>query len=100
MNWNYSISSPLVSTRLQFRGASIVIILPNGQAGPVNASFQPRFNVSSTPQSVSLWISEVTTADDRSNGEFGCELTDLSDTKWRRAIQVQVKGKLKSFADF
>lgn len=100
MNWSYSFSSTLVSIRLQFNGAGIVVILPNGQAGPVNASFQQRFNVSSTPQSVSLWISEVTTADDRSNGEFGCELTDLSDGRWRRAIQVHVKGKLKSFADF
>ena len=27
-------------------------------------------------------------------------LTDLGADKWRRAIQVQVKGKLKTFADF
>ena len=99
MNWSYSLSSTLVSARLQFNGAGIVVILSNGQAGPVNASFQ-RFNVSSTPQSVSLLISEVTTADDRSNGEFSCELSDLNAAKWRRAIQVEVKGKLKSFADF
>ncbi|XP_066024448.1 fibroblast growth factor receptor 1-A [Pocillopora verrucosa] len=59
-------------------------------AGPVNASFRKRFSVSSTPQSVSLLISKVNTADDWSNGEFSCELNDLSAAKWRRAIQVQV----------
>ena len=100
MNWNYSLSSTLVSARLRFNWAGIVVLLSNGQAGPVNASFQQRFSVSSTPQSVSLLISKVTTAEDRSNGEFSCELSDLNVAKWRRAIQVQVVGKLKSFADF
>ena len=100
LNWNYSLSSFFVSGRLRFNGASIVIILSNGKTGPVNASFQQRFSVSSTPQRVSLLISKVTTADDRSNGEFSCELGDLSAAKWRRAIQVQVVGKLQSFADF
>ena len=42
----------------------------------------------------------MTTADDKSNGEFSCELNDLAAASWRRAIQVQVVGKLKSFADF
>ena len=71
LNWNYSLTSSLVSVLL-----------------------------SSTPQSVSLLISKVTTADDKSIGEFSCELTDLDADKWRRAIQVQVTGKLKRFTDF
>ena len=99
LNWNYSLST-LILTRLKFNGAGIVVIPSNGQAGPVNSSFRQRFSVSSTPQSVSLLISKVTTADDKSIGEFTCELTDIADTEWRRAIQVQVVGKLKSFTDF
>ena len=85
---------------MRFKGVFIVTVLPTGQAGPVNASFRQRFSVSSTPQSVSLLISKVTTVDDKSNGEFSCELNDLPGATWRRAIQVQVVGKLKSFADF
>ena len=101
MNWNYSLSSALTSVHLRFKGVFIVVVLPNGQAGPVNASFRQRFSVSSTPQSVSLLISKVTTVDDKANGEFSCELNELAGAKWRRAIQVQVVGiKLKSFADF
>ena len=100
LNWNYSLSSTFVSAHLQFNGASIVLILSNGQAGPVNARFQQRFTVKSTQQSVSLLISKVTTGEDRSRGEFICELSDASGAKWRRGIQVQVVGKLKSFADF
>ena len=100
MNWKYSLSSTLVSVKLRFNRAIIVVISSNGQAGSVNASFRQRFSVSATPQSVSLLISKVTTADDKSNGEFSCELNDLDDATWRRAIQVQVVGKLKSFADF
>ena len=100
MNWNYSLSSKLLSVKLRFNRASIVAISPDGQAGPVDASFRQRFSVSATPQSVSLLISKVTTADDKSNGEFSCELNDLAAASWIRAIQVQVVGKLKSFADF
>ena len=100
MNWNYSLSSTLSTITLRFKGVFIVAVLPTGQAGPVNASFGQRFSVSSTPLSVSLLISKVTTVDDKSNGEFSCELKDLDDATWRRVIQVQVVGKLKSFADF
>ena len=100
MNWNFSLSSTLSTITLRFKGVFIVAVLPTGQAGPVNASFRQRFSVSSTPQSVSLLISKVTTVDDKSNGEFSCELNDLAGAIWRRAIQVQVVGKLKSFADF
>ena len=99
LNWNYSQSSALISVQLRFKGVLVVNVLPTGQAGPVNASFQPRFSVSSTPRSVSLLISEVTTVEDKSNGEFSCELNDLAGALWRRAIQVQVVGKLKSFSD-
>ena len=98
LNWNYSLTSSLVL--LQFNGDGIVVISSNGQAGPVSSNFRQRFSVSSTPQSVSLLISKVTTADDKSIGEFSCELTDFGADKWRRAIQVQVTGKLKSFTDF
>ena len=100
LNWNYSLTSSLFSALLQFNGDSIVVISSNGQAGPVSSNFRQRFSVSSTLQSVSLVISKVTTADDKSIGEFSCELTDLDADKWKRAIQVQVTGKLKSFADF
>ena len=100
MNWNYSLSSTLTDIQLRFKGVFIVKVLPTGQAAPVNANFRQRFSVSSTPQSVSLLISKVTTVDDKSNGEFSCELNDLSGATWRRAIQVQVVGKLKSSAAF
>ena len=100
LNWNYSLSSTLTDIQLRFKGVFIVKVLQTGQVGPVNASFGQRFSVSSTPQSVSLLISKVTTVDDKSIGEFSCELNDLAGATWRRAIQVQVVGKLKSFADF
>ena len=100
LNWSYSLSSSLLSAVVLYNGSGIVGISSNGQAGPVNSNFRQRFSVSSTPQSVSLLISKVTTADDKSVGEFSCEVSDLNGDKWRRAIQVQVVGKLKSFADF
>ena len=100
LNWNYSLTPSLFSAVLQFNGDGIVVISSNGQAGPVSSNFRQQFIVSSTPQSVSLLISKVTTAYDKSIGKFSCELTDLGADKWRREIQVQVTGKLKSFADF
>ena len=100
LNWSYSLSSSLLSAVLQFNGDGIVGISSNGQAGPVNSNFRQHFSVSSTPQSVSLLISKLTTTDDKSVGEFSCEVSDLNGDKWRRAIRVQVVGKLKSFADF
>ena len=95
LNWNYNLSSTFVSARLQFNGANIVLILSDGQAGPVNVSLRQRFTVKSTQQSISLLISKVTTGEDSSKGEFICELSDVTGAKWRRAIQVQVVGKLK-----
>ena len=53
-----------------------------------------------TPQSASLSISPITIADDKSNGEFSCELIDAESGAWKRAIQVQVIGKLESVVDF
>ena len=100
LNWNYSLTSTLGLVDIRFQDVFIVSVLSTGKAGPISGSFRQRFNVSSTPQSVSLLISKVTTADDMSKGNFSCELTDLSAGKWRREIQVQVIGKLKSFADF
>ena len=100
LNWSYSLSSGLLSAVLQFNGSGIVGISSNGEVGSINSNFRQRFNVSSTPQSVSLLISEVTTTDDKSVGEFSCEVSDLNGDKWRRAIEVQVIGKLESFADF
>ena len=100
LNWSYSLSSSLLSAVLQFNGSGIVGISSNGEAGSISSNFRQRFNVSSTPRSVSLLISEVTTTDDKSVGEFSCEVSDVNGDKWRRAIQVQVIGKLKSFADF
>ena len=100
LNWNYNLTSSLFSALLQFNGDGIVVISSNGQAGPVSSNFRQRFSVSSTQQSVSLLISKVTTADDKSVGEFSCEVSDLNGDKWRRVIQVQVVGMLKSFTDF
>ena len=96
LKWNYNLSSAFVSASLQFNMAIIVLILSDGQAGPVNDSLRQRFTVKSTQQSISLLISKVTTGEDSSKGEFICELTDVTGAKWRRAIQVQVVGKLKS----
>ena len=42
-----------------------------------------------------LSISPITIADDKSNGEFSCELNDAKSSTWKRAIQVQVIGKLE-----
>ena len=41
----------------------------------------------------------MTVADDKANGEFSCELGDFDLVIWKRAIQVQVIGKLESVAD-
>ena len=41
----------------------------------------------------------MTVADDKANGEFRFELGDLDLVTWKRAIQVQVIGKLESVAD-
>ena len=42
----------------------------------------------------------MTVADDMANGEFICELIDSNPNSWKRVIQVQVIGKLKTVADY
>ena len=54
----------------------------------------------STLGRASLFISSVTVADDKANGEFRCELIDSSPDTWKRAIKVEVTGKLESVADY
>ena len=41
----------------------------------------------------------MTVADDKANGEFRCEIADRNVITWKRAIQVQVIGKLEIVAD-
>ena len=96
LSWNYRVTSGVFGAVLQFSGAGIVNIQSNGQAGAVNDNFKGRFNISSTPGRISLIISQVTTADDKANGEFSCELIDSNAETWKRAIQVQVQGEFKS----
>ncbi|XP_027050695.1 muscle, skeletal receptor tyrosine protein kinase-like [Pocillopora damicornis] len=90
LNWNYSLTQGLVFGAIKFNSDRIFIIQGDGSAGPLTAQFQKRFNVSSTSGRASLFISPVTVADDKSLGEFRCELIDSTATTWKRAIQVQV----------
>ena len=102
LNWNFSLSVGLgIGFFIKFNTVGIVNIGKDGSAaGPIKAEFQKRFSVSATPQSASLSISPVTRDDDKSNGEFSCELNDANADTWKRAIQVQVIGKLESVVDF
>ena len=102
LNWNFSLSVGLgLGFSIKFNAITIVSIKKDGSpASSINAEFQERFHVSATPQSASLSISPVTIADDKSNGEFSCELFDANSNTWKRAIQVQVIGKLESVVDF
>ena len=102
LNWNFSLSEGLgLGFSIKFNAVTIVGIGKDGSpASSINAEFQERFSVSATPQSASLSISPVTIADDKSNGEFICELTDAKSVTWKRAIQVQVIGKIESVVDF
>ena len=102
LNWNFSLSEGLgLGFSIKFNAIAIVSIGKDGSpASSINAEFQERFSVSATPQSASLSISPVTIADDKSNGEFSCELNDAKSNIWKRAIQVQVIGKLESVVDF
>ena len=78
LNWNYSLTSDLITVVLGFNGGGIVTIQTNGQPGDVNINFRDRFTVSSTAQSASLIISHVTAADNKANGDFTCYLIDSS----------------------
>ena len=98
LNWNFSLSLGLgLGFVIKFNDNGIVNIRTDGSAaGPLKAEFRKRFSVSATPQSASLSISPVTRDDDKSNGEFICELNDANADTWKRAIQVQVVGELES----
>ena len=102
LNWNFSLSVGLgLGFSIKFNAVTIVSIGKDGSpASSIKAEFQEHFSVSATPQSASLSISPVTIADDKSNGEFSCELHDAKSGAWKRAIQVQFIGKLESVVDF
>ena len=100
LNWSYSLTPALNLGAIRFNNDGIVSIKDDGSAGSVNAGFRERFNLSSTPGRASLFISPVTVADDKANGEFRCELIDSNLDTWKRAIQVQVIGKLESVSDY
>ena len=99
LNWSYSLTAGLAVGALIFKNSRIVRLKADGSADPVEAGFQERFSVSSTLGRASLFISPVTVTDDKANGEFRCEIADLNLVTWKRAIQVQVIGKLESVAD-
>ena len=99
MNWSYSLTAGLAVGAIKFNNNLLVRIKTDGSADPVNAGFQELFSVSSTPGRASLFISNVTVAYDKANGEFSCELVDSIADTWIRAIQVQVIGKLESVPD-
>ncbi|XP_066024506.1 fibroblast growth factor receptor 1-A-like isoform X2 [Pocillopora verrucosa] len=92
LNWNFSVSVGLgLGFVIKFNTVGLISIRADGSTAiPIRDEFQKRFNVRATPQSASLSISPVTIADDKSNGEFSCELSDSKGDTWKRAIQVQV----------
>lgn len=100
LNWSYSLTLGLSLGVIRFKTDGLVRINADGSASAVKAKFQKRFSASSTPGRASLLISPVTVADDMANGEFTCELIDSNPNSWKRVIQVQVIGKLKTFADY
>ena len=100
LNWSYNLTAGLVVGVIRFNNSRIVRLDADGSADPVEAGFQKRFSVSSTLGRASLFISSVTVADDKANGEFRCELIDSSPDTWKRAIKVEVTGKLESVADY
>ena len=101
LNWSYSLTQRLSPGGfIKFNYNIMVTFDAHGSAGPVSVTFKERFRLSSTLGRASLSIFPVTVADDRANGEFSCELIDSHGNIWKRAIQVQVIGKLESVADF
>lgn len=97
LNWNYSLSLGFLIAMIKFNGDGIALISAGGLVA-LNTHFQERFNVSSTLGRASLFIYNVTVADDKTNGEFTCELLDSNDI-WKRAIQLEVIGELESASD-
>ena len=96
LDWSYSLSLGLLFGVIRFNDDDIVYLRAHGSVGPVSAEFRERFSINSTPGKTSVLISPVTVADDKANGEFECELIDFNIDTWKRAIQVQVIGKLES----
>ena len=76
LNWSYTPTSSLGFGVINFNADGIVTINADGSAHPIAAQFQERFNVSSTTEKASLFISPVTVGDDKAYGEFRCELID------------------------
>ena len=100
LNWSYSLTLGLgLGGFIKLNKDIIGIINKDGSVGLVAAQFQKRYRLSSTPGRVSLSISPVNVADDKTNVEFRCELIDSSNNNWKRAIKVQVIGKLESVVD-
>ena len=101
LNWRYNLSLGLgLGGVIRFKTNPIFSIQRDGSATPVTAKFQERFSGTSTPGRASLIISAVNVSDDKFFGEFRCELLDSNSNLWKRAIQVQVIGKLESVADY
>ena len=101
LNWSYSLSLGFgLGGVVRFKTDAVVSIRADGSATPVNAQFQERFSATSTLGRTSLIISPVNVSDDKLFGEFRCELLDSNGNLWKRAIKVQVIGKLESVADY
>ncbi|PFX33184.1 Proto-oncogene tyrosine-protein kinase receptor Ret [Stylophora pistillata] len=90
LKWNYSVTPGLQYGIIRFNRTGITNFQSNGQEGEVDARFKDRFSLTATPQSASLFISNVTAADDKANGEFSCHLFAPNGVVWIRRIQVQV----------
>ena len=100
LNWNYSLTLSLgLGGVIKFNDDVIVSFRADGSAGTVTTKFQERFSLSSTLGRASLFIYNVTVTDDKASGEFSCELIDSNADIWKRAIQVEVIGKLESGTD-
>ena len=101
LKWSYNLSLGLgLGGVIRFKTDAIFNIKADGSATPVMAQFQERFTATSTPGRTSLIISPVSVSDDKLFGEFRCELLDSIGNLWKRAIRVQVIGKLESVADY
>ena len=100
LNWSYNLTAGFLGGVITFNSSRIVRIKADGSPESVDPGFQERFSASSTPGRASLFISTVTVADDKANGVFRCELIDSDTLKWKRAIHVQVVGKLESVVDY
>ena len=101
LNWSYSLSLGLgLAGVVRFKTDPIFSIRADGSATPINDQFQERFSATSTLGRASLIISPVNVSDDKLFGEFRCELLDSKSNLWKRAIQVQVIGKLESVSDY